>query len=91
MPPSPTEQTAMRERVLDFVRTDLAVDLGQIDVGPTTPLLQAGILDSLRTAKLIAWLRTEVGVRVPPTAMTGQNFRDVETIAGLVLSLRAAA
>ncbi|BCJ50269.1 hypothetical protein Asp14428_17440 [Actinoplanes sp. NBRC 14428] len=89
--PSTTEQTEMRERVLEFIRTELAVDLGTIDVTETTPLLQAGILDSLRTAKLIAWLRTEIGVRVPPTAMTGPNFRDAGTIADLVLSLRATA
>jgi acyl carrier protein len=89
--PSTTEQTEMRDRVLDYVRTELAAGVTDDGITATTPLLEAGILDSLRTAKLISWLRTEVGVRVPPTAMTGQNFRDAETIAELVLSLRAAA
>jgi hypothetical protein len=30
-------------------------------------------------------------VRVPPIAMTGKNFRDVDSITELVLGLRAAA
>lgn len=80
----------MREQVLHYVRTELAVNLGEINVTTTTPLLESGILDSLRTARLISWLRDDVGVRVPASAMTGQNFHNVERIADLVVSLQSA-
>jgi acyl carrier protein len=88
---TPSDRTELRDRLLAFVRDHLAAEIAVTDVTTSTPLLTAGILDSLRTARLISWLRDTVGVRVPPREMTGGNFRDIETITDLVLGLRAAS
>jgi acyl carrier protein len=91
MSESTGEGTELHDRILTFVRDELATTTEREKLTPATPLLETGILDSLRTARLIAWLRDDLGVRVPPMAMTGKNFRDVDSITELVLGLRAAA
>ena len=84
-----SDNTELHDRILAFVRDELATTTEREGLTGTTPLLDAGILDSLRTARLIAWLRDDLGVRVPPLAMTGKNFRDIDRITDLVASLRA--
>jgi acyl carrier protein len=49
------------------------------------------VLNSIETARLVAYIRETFGVRLPPTAMTARNFRDLETIAGLVAGVPVAA
>jgi acyl carrier protein len=91
MSESTSEGTELHDRILTFVHDELATATERESLTSTTPLLETGILDSLRTARLISWLRDDLGVRVPPIAMTGKNFRDVDSITELVLGLRAAA
>lgn len=55
----------------------------------STPLLETGVLNSVATAALIAFLRDEFGVRVPPDKVSGRYFRTVDRIADLVVTLRA--
>ncbi|OXM58506.1 hypothetical protein CFP71_02910 [Amycolatopsis thailandensis] len=81
----------LQARILAFVHDELANEAERALVTASAPLLEIGVLDSLRTTRLIAWLREEFGVRVPPLAMTGKNFRDVGSITTLVLDLRTAA
>jgi acyl carrier protein len=57
----------------------------------TTPLLEWGLLNSIETARLVAYIREEFGVRVPPTEMVGRNFQNLESIADMVRSLRETA
>jgi acyl carrier protein len=56
------------------------------DLTDRTPLLELGVLNSLETSRLVAYIRETFGVRLPPTAMTASNFRDLATIAGLVVT-----
>lgn len=79
----------LHTRILTYIRDELATATEREQLTSTTPLLEAGILDSLRTARLISWLRDDLGVRVPPLAMTGKNFHDIDSIAELAVSLRA--
>lgn len=86
-----TERPALLNTLLVYVRDELVGDPDLAEITPTTPLLAWGILDSLRTARLLAHLRDELGVLVPPTHLTGGHFKDVESITDLVLSLRSRA
>jgi acyl carrier protein len=77
-------------RLLEYTRTQLLG--GDADgLTPETPLLEWGVLDSLKTARLVGWIRDEFGVRVPPTKMNGANFKDLNSIAALIGSLRDPA
>ncbi|WP_394834503.1 acyl carrier protein [Pendulispora rubella] len=86
-----SDNIELHDRILAFVRDELANATERGELTATTPLLEAGILDSLRTARLIAWLRDDLGVRIPPLAMTGKNFHNIDRITDLVASLRTTA
>ncbi|MFD0920682.1 phosphopantetheine-binding protein [Saccharopolyspora rosea] len=74
-------------KLTDYVRRELLDGDPGGDLTTRTPLLEWGVLKSLETARLVGYLRTEFGVRVPSSSMVGDNFRDIERIADLVTSL----
>jgi acyl carrier protein len=77
-------------KLLDYVRRELLDDSSAADLSTTTPLLEWGLLNSIETARLVAFIRDELGVRVPPTEMVSRNFKDIESITSLVVPLRTA-
>lgn len=50
----------------------------------STPLVESGILDSLRIAVLLGFLRDSLGVAVPLEKIDAHNFKDIATIAGVL-------
>lgn len=62
---------------------------GDADLKADTPLLEWGILNSMNIAKLMNFVRENIGVTVPPNAVTGKNFRDLDAIVSMVCALRA--
>ncbi|MGC4852846.1 phosphopantetheine-binding protein [Micromonospora sp. DT4] len=91
----PTDQ---RDEILGqlmvYVRHELIGDQGEtvtgVDLRPDSPLLEWGVLNSLNTARLIAFVRAELDVDVPPSHITGRHFRSLDTITDLILSLPRA-
>jgi acyl carrier protein len=79
------------ENLTDYVSERLLGADSAADLDDRTPLLELGVLNSLETSRLVAYIRETFGVRLPPTAMTAANFRDLATIAGLVVSCRPDA
>ncbi len=73
----------------EYVAVRLLGDDSASDLTARTPLLELGVLNSVETSRLVAYIRETFGVRLPPTALTANNFRDLETIAGLVVGHRA--
>ncbi|MFL6139179.1 MAG: acyl carrier protein [Frankiaceae bacterium] len=71
----------------EYVRTELLGDDGATELGPHTPLLEWGILNSMNTARLLTHIRERHGVNVPPTSLVGSNFRDLSRIAEMVAAL----
>ncbi|MEU8551633.1 acyl carrier protein [Streptomyces roseoverticillatus] len=76
-------------KLLAFARTELAPGAAPGGIGPATPLHASGILKSLETARLLAYLRQEFGVRVPPSGLARKNFENLERVTDLVLGLLA--
>jgi len=54
---------------------------------PDSPLLEWGVLNSMNTALLLAYIRNELGVTVPSTSITGRHFRDLNSITDMVCGL----
>ncbi|MEU1723303.1 phosphopantetheine-binding protein [Nonomuraea sp. NPDC005692] len=77
-------------RLVDFVQDNLVLDGDDVKVDETTPLLVSGLLDSLRTARLVNFLRKDVGVRITAAMLDPENFRDVATIVTMVRELQSA-
>jgi acyl carrier protein len=81
----PTDQyTHVLEVLTKYVSTGLLGEENAEDLTADTPLLELGVLNSVETARLVAYIRETFGVRLPPASMTAGNFRDLKAIAGLV-------
>jgi acyl carrier protein len=70
--------------LLAFVRREFMADSGDQALTATTPLIESGILDSLRIAVLMAFIRDEFAVHVPLTKIDAKNFADIRTIAAML-------
>jgi acyl carrier protein len=87
----PPERDEMRrqeilETLTDFVETEI-LESAQTGLGPTSPLLEWGILNSLSTTRLLAFIHERYGIPVPPDRITGKNFKHLDAITDLVLEL----
>src|SRR4029078_11081556 len=58
----------------EYVRVELLGDHAA-ELGPTTPLLEWGILNSMNTARLLTHIRERHGVNVPPTLLAHAHRR----------------
>lgn len=82
-------RTDVVEKLVEFVRRELLDGKDVTELTTTTPLLDWGLLNSIETTRLVAFIREEFAVRVPPTDMVSRHFKDIESITDLVVSLRA--
>ncbi|MFD5629068.1 acyl carrier protein [Streptomyces sp. NPDC127072] len=85
------DRAALLDELLRYVREELATGVPAEQITTDSQLLEQGVLDSVRTARLLAHIRTTYGVRVPPMHMTGEHFRTLETITDLITRLRSQA
>jgi acyl carrier protein len=56
---------------------------------PDTSLRQLGVLNSIGMAKLVAFIRDELGVEVPMRRATSRSLQTLDDIARLIVSIRA--
>ena len=73
----------IRDRLLAFVREEL-LEEGSHLFDERSPLLGSGLIDSVRSAKLLTFVRLELGVALEADQLTMDNFRDVSSLAALV-------
>jgi len=71
----------------EFVRTQLLHGDRSAELTPTTPLLEWGVLNSMNIARLLTFIREELGVNVPPQHIVGRHFRDLDSVTDLTVSL----
>ncbi|MFF4752216.1 acyl carrier protein [Streptomyces sp. NPDC002514] len=81
------DRSTLLDQLLRYVREELATGVPSDLITADSQLLELGVLDSVRTARLLAHIRTTYGVRVPPVHMTGEHFRTPATITDLILRL----
>ncbi|WP_198961173.1 acyl carrier protein [Pseudonocardia sp. MH-G8] len=90
--PDVHDQTLRHEDVVERLReflVDRVIKDPGAEVDARTPLLEWGILTSLSISELIAYIRSDFGLFVPPEAVFGANFKDLGAISALVVSLQA--
>lgn len=76
-------------KLRDYIRsTFLDGDPGE-ELDDTSPLLEWGVLNSLNAVRLVGFIRSELGVKVPAIAVNGDNFKDIRSIADTVLANRS--
>lgn len=62
------------------------LDGKDIDLDETTPLLEWGVINSIEIVRLLAFIRKQFAVEIPPTQMMADNFVDLGVITDIVLS-----
>ncbi|HUQ57178.1 acyl carrier protein [Lentzea sp.] len=70
--------------LLAFVRREFLSDSDDVELTAATPLIESGVLDSLRIAVLMAFIRDEFAVQVPLTKIDVKHFADIRTIAAML-------
>lgn len=72
--------------ILSFIRDELSeVDADPID--PDENLFTSGLVDSVGVVRLIAHLKAQLGVKVPPPDLIPDNFRTVRVMAAYLRGL----
>jgi acyl carrier protein len=85
------ERAEVLDKLTTYARTVLPSAQDGGELGPATPLLTSGLLNSLETARLLSYVEREFGVRIPPGGLVRRNFENLQTITDLVTSLRKPA
>jgi acyl carrier protein len=62
---------------------------GEPGLDRRTPLLEWGVIDSFALTDVLAFVEDEFELVVPPSDMTPENLRDLETIGTLLARLDA--
>ncbi|MFF5142335.1 phosphopantetheine-binding protein [Streptomyces sp. NPDC013157] len=84
---SERSEDAYASALLTFIGEEFLQEDERAGLDATTPLMETGILDSLRVALLLSYIRDELGLYVSPAKMDTKHFQDVRTIAGMLAEL----
>jgi acyl carrier protein len=77
----------IQDMLIAFIRDQFLSGDEAAELDADTPLLEWGILSSLKIATLLIFLRKEMGADIPLEMMSGKNFRNVRSISALVCDL----
>lgn len=83
-----TDTQAIQEKVKTFVLREFLDGEDPSALGPTTKLFTTGILDSIATLKLVAFLEKEFAITIEAHEADAQNLDTLDDIARLVTSKR---
>lgn len=70
----------MTDEICQYISAELLS--GRTAVAPDDPLLTSGVLDSIAIIQLVAFIRDDLGIEVPPQDVTLENFDSAASIAG---------
>ncbi|GAA1311339.1 phosphopantetheine-binding protein [Saccharothrix xinjiangensis] len=71
--------------LVGFIGAEFLPAAERAQLTPTTPLMESGILDSLRVAVLLTHIRDDLGVHVPFERMDARGFADIATISRMLV------
>ena len=70
----------MEKEILTYIKDNFLNGQMDEDLLPQDDLLGSGILDSMGFMRLVMFIETELGIKIPPEDMTIENFMTVENI-----------
>ncbi|MGW3661950.1 acyl carrier protein [Streptomyces sp. NPDC005141] len=82
------ELAAVMEEIDGYIRKEFLDGDTSVELTSSSPLLEWGILNSMNTTRLAAFVSERYDVTVSPKAMRTANFRTIESVAHMVLELR---
>ena len=78
----------MSQLILEQVKALLRMQGAEDQIEPSDDLVLAG-LDSIGFVRLVEFLETEFGVKIPPEQVTLERFGTVEAVAAYLAGLTA--
>lgn len=81
----------VQTEIEEFVRSQLLDGDRSAELTATSPLLEWGVLNSMNIARLLTFIRERFGVNVAPQHIVGANFRDLDSVTHLTVSLADSA
>lgn len=85
------EREEIANKLLAFIRDSFLSGDPLGELAGDTPLLELGILNSLNTATLIAYMGEEFEVRVPMHDVTPETFKNIDNLSSMLQERRRAA
>lgn len=82
------ELTAVVEEIEAYIRKEFLERDSSVELTPSSPLLERGILNSMNTTRLASFVSERYDVIVSAQAMRTKNFSTIENVALMVLELR---
>ncbi len=79
-------QTDVEQTVKAYILAEFLAGEDPAQLTATTPLISTGILDSLATLKLVAFLEQEFSIAIGAHAADTENLDTIDRIAKLVAS-----
>lgn len=77
-------QESLKAAVKDYILREFLPGESPDSLDDTTPLITGGVLDSIATVKLIAFLEEQYGVQIEPHEMNADYLNFLPDIAALV-------
>lgn len=65
--------------ILDFVRQEI-LNEPDSNLAPEDDLLETGLVDSIGMMRLVAFIETERGSKIPATDLVLENFKSIDAI-----------
>lgn len=79
----------MKDRIVQFINEDIINGDADEKIEVTDDLLGSGLIDSMGLMKLVGFLETEFGVKIPATEIVIENFENIDSIANYLQSVKA--
>jgi acyl carrier protein len=73
-------------KIKDYIMREFLPGENPDELTPTTPLISGGILDSIATLKLVAFMEEEFGVNLQPHEVDREHLDNLDSIVRLLES-----
>jgi len=80
----------MESVIIEYISHELVREPGQLPLKNDTPLLEAGILDSLSLLRLLVFVEEEFQVSVDEFELIPENFNSVNAICAYIRAWQAS-
>lgn len=84
------DRSEVRDEVREFLRRELLSDEDAAELSDSTSLISGGIVDSISTLKLVAFLEERFGIELAAHEVDAEHLDSLERIEKLVETKRSA-
>lgn len=77
----------MEAIINDYISREFVQDSSMLPLHNTTPLLETGIIDSLRLLRLVLFVQERFGITVDDVDLVPEHFDSIDAICAYVRSL----